>query len=61
MKGWTRELETRRDLWYKRINNQNQMYNHFENIRGIATKTGIVRSLKNFYYNHPPASKLLNF
>jgi hypothetical protein len=27
------------------------MYNHIDNIRNITTKTGIIRSLKQFYYD----------
>jgi hypothetical protein len=29
------------------------VYNHFENTRGITTKTGIVRSLRAYYEDHP--------
>lgn len=31
--------------------------NHLENIRGITTKTGLVRTLKQFYKDKQEASK----
>ena len=33
------------------------VYNHFEVIKGISTKDGLVRSLKRYYENNPDAGK----
>jgi len=33
--------------------------NHLENIRGICTKTGLVRTLKQFYKDKSDASKII--
>ena len=33
------------------------IYNHFEVLKGLVTKSGLIRSLKQFYFNHEPASK----
>ena len=35
-----------------------KVINHFENIRGICTKTGLVRSLKKYYNTNEQARKL---
>jgi len=32
------------------------IYNHFEHLRGICTKSGLVRSLKHYYETHKEAS-----
>jgi hypothetical protein len=43
---------------YKRIdkrtvrNNQTFIYNHFEVLKGLTTKSGLVRSLKQYYFNN---------
>lgn len=34
------------------------IYNHLEVLKGLVTKSGIVRSLKQFYYNNESASKI---
>ena len=31
--------------------------NHFENHRGICTKTGLIRSLQQYYTDHPLAAQ----
>lgn len=38
-------------------NNNEKVFNHFENIRGICTKTGLVRSLKKYYHSNAESSK----
>ena len=35
--------------------------NHLENIRGICTKTGLVRTLKQYYKDRSDASKWHNY
>jgi hypothetical protein len=35
--------------------------NHLENLRGICTKTGLVRTLKQFYQDRPDAGKITSF
>jgi hypothetical protein len=48
---------------YKRIdkrlvrNNQAFVYNHFEQLKGMVTKSGLIRSLKQYYFNNDVASK----
>lgn len=39
---------------------QIRIINHMENIRGITTKTGLVRSLKLYYKRTVAASKILS-
>ena len=36
------------------------IYNHFEVLKGLVTKSGLIRSLKQYYYNNDSASKFLN-
>ena len=33
------------------------IYNHFEILRGLCTKTGLIRSLKQFYHSNEEAHK----
>ena len=33
------------------------IYNHFEVLKGLVTKSGLIRSLKQYYYNNDSASK----
>ena len=42
------------DLVFK--NESVRVYNHIENIRGITTKTGLVKSLKQYYWEERTAS-----
>jgi hypothetical protein len=35
------------------------IYNHFEVLKGLVTKSGLIRSLKSYYYNNELASKFL--
>ena len=37
------------------------VYNHFEVIKGISTKNGLVKSLKKYYANCPEAGKWLPY
>ena len=49
---------------YKRIdrrlirNIQPFVYNHFEVLKGLTTKSGLIRSLKQYYFNNELASKI---
>jgi hypothetical protein len=36
-------------------NGQPFVYNHFECLKGLTSKSGLVRSLKQFYYNNDQA------
>ena len=33
------------------------IYNHFEVLKGLVTKSGLIRSLKQYYFNNESASK----
>lgn len=49
--------------FYKRIDKRGAskqspfVYNHFEVLKGLVTKSGLIRSLKQFYFNNDLASK----
>ena len=34
------------------------IYNHFEVLKGLTTKSGLIRSLKQYYYNNELARKI---
>jgi hypothetical protein len=44
----------------KRVINKTSpfIYNHLEVLKGLTTKSGLVRSLKHYYYNNDAARKL---
>ena len=50
---------------YKRMDRRFQtkgqvlIYNHFEVLKGLTTKTGLIRSLKQYYYSSDSASKYI--